>query len=104
MAGNREWLQTVKDTLKLGRKTRKTYSLKDAMFDAKKIYRKGKNVVNNIGNNIGRRVRQTRQTRRHMNNRKGYKHRRTHRGGSPLTEKIQGGALPELSPADVNAK
>ena len=40
-----EWNQAVKQTFKAGRKTNKFYSLKDAMMDAKKIYRKGANVV-----------------------------------------------------------
>lgn len=101
MAGNSAWNNAVKTAFKMGRKTSKTYSLKEAMFDAKKIYKKGKNVVVNMG----------RQTRRRASPNKGYKRRRMHRGGSasntpkvhggtPLPN-MQGGGLPELSPAEI---
>jgi hypothetical protein len=77
MAGNSAWNNAVKIAFKMGRKTRKTYSLKEAMFDAKKIYKKGKNTVVNLG----------RQTRRRASPNKGYKRRRMHRGGSTTTPK-----------------
>jgi len=63
MAGNSEWNKAVKNAFKMGRKTNKNYSLKQAMFDAKKMYRKGKNMV------MGK------STRKRNSNR-----RRTHRG------------------------
>jgi hypothetical protein len=63
MAGNSEWNKVVKNAFKMGRKTNKNYSLKQAMFDAKKMYRKGKNMV------MGK------STRKRKSNR-----RRTHRG------------------------
>ena len=81
MAGNSAWNNAVKTAFKMGRKTSKTYSLKEAMFDAKKIYKKGKNTVVNLG----------RQTRRRASPNKGYKRRRMHRGGSAATQKVQGG-------------
>lgn len=71
MAPLSEWNKAVKTAFKAGRKTNKNYSLKDAMFDAKKIYKKGSNAVMNMG----------RQTRRQK---KGYNRRRTHRGGDAL--------------------
>jgi hypothetical protein len=98
------WTKAVNTAFKIGRKTRKTYSLKEAMFAAKKIYKKGANVVVDMG----------RQTRRPK---KGNKRRRTHRGGkvplnpasvggavAPLNPASVGGAVAPLSPAEVNAK
>lgn len=108
MGGN-AWSQAVNTAFKAGRKTRKTYSLKDAMFAAKKFYKKGANVVVDMG----------RQTRRRASPKKGNKRRRTHRGGaqaplnpasvggSPkatLNPASVGGGQAPLSPAEVNAK
>jgi hypothetical protein len=45
MAGNSEWNKAVKLAFKTGRRTNKNFSLKDAMFAAKKIYKKGKSVL-----------------------------------------------------------
>ena len=99
MAGNSAWNKAVKTAFKMGRKTSKMYSLKQAMFDAKKIYKKGKNTVVNMGN----------QTRR----------RRKHRGGNATTTpksmlsslkmdggentqlKMKGGKMVELSPSEL---
>jgi hypothetical protein len=96
MAGNSAWNQAVKTAFKMGRKTRKTYSLKEAMMDAKKIYKKGKNTVVNMG----------RQTRRRASAKNGYHRRRMHRGGkattTPKMMMMNGGGLPELSPAEVS--
>lgn len=89
------WTKAVNTAFKIGRKTRKTYSLKEAMFAAKKIYKKGANVVVDMG----------RQTRRRASPKKGYKRRRTHRGGQvPLNPASVGGGPAPLSPAEVNAK
>ena len=115
MAGNSAWNHAVKTAFKMGRKTSKSYSLKDAMFDAKKIYKKGKNAVVNLGH----------QTRRRASPKKGYYRRRTHRGGNAASTttpksmlsslkmnggenatlstlpKMKGGKLHELSPSNV---
>ena len=76
MAPLSEWNQAVSTAFKAGRKTNKKYSLKQAMFDAKKIYKKGANVVMNMGR---------RQTRRRASPNKGYKRGKMHRGGSGLS-------------------
>ena len=110
MAGNSAWNNAVKTAFKMGRKTNKSYSLKEAMFDAKKIYKKGTNTVMNLG----------RQTRHRASSKKGYYRRRTHRGGNATTTpksmlsslkmnggenatlpKMKGGKLTELSPSYV---
>ena len=39
------WMDTVKNTFRTNRKTNKAYKFKDALIDAKKIYKKGANVV-----------------------------------------------------------
>ena len=72
MAGNSLWNKAVKQAFKMGRKTSKSYSLKNAMFDAKKIYNKGKNVAMSMG----------KRTRRRSNAKKGNNRRRMYRGGS----------------------
>ena len=72
MAGNSEWNKAVKQAFKMGRKTSKSYSLKEAMFDAKKIYKKGKNSVMSMG----------KQTRRRASSKKGYSRKRMYKGGT----------------------
>jgi hypothetical protein len=72
MAGNSLWNKAVKQAFKMGRKTSKSYSLKNAMFDAKKIYNKGKNVAMSMG----------KRTRRRSKAKKGNNRRRMYRGGS----------------------
>lgn len=62
MAGNSEWNKAVKSAFKMGRKTNKKFSLKQAMFDAKKIYKKKQtmfigNTTRKIKNNRRRRQR-----------------------------------------------
>lgn len=84
MAPLSEWNQAVSTAFKAGRKTNKKYSLKQAMFDAKKIYKKGANMVTSLGR---------RQTRRRASPNKGYKRRKMYRGGSGLND---------LSPASLN--
>ena len=70
MAGNSEWNKAVKTAFKMGRSKNKNYSLKNAMMDAKKIYKKSKSMVLGV----------VRKTRGRMN-----KHaRRTRRGGDPV--------------------
>jgi hypothetical protein len=64
-----EWNNAVKTAFKAGRKTNKFYSLKDAMFDAKKIYKKGANSAVGLVNTtrrtlIGNKRRGKRGTRR----------------------------------------
>ena len=63
MAGLSEWNKAVKMAFKMGRKTNKNYSLKNAMFDAKKIYKKGANAVISIGKMGGRKSRRNRRMR-----------------------------------------
>lgn len=67
MAPLTEWNKAVKTAFKAGRKTNKNYSLKNAMFDAKKIYKKGANAVMSLG----------RSSSKKRTNR-----RRTHKGGA----------------------
>lgn len=62
MAGNSEWNKAVKSAFKMGRKSNKNYSLKQAMFDAKKIYKKGQTMV--IGKTIRKRKSNRRRTQR----------------------------------------
>jgi len=75
MAGNSEWNKAVKQAFKMGRKTSKSYSLKEAMIAAKKIYRKGKTTAMSMG----------KQTRR-RSGKKGYKRRMS--GGSDMMQNI----------------
>jgi len=82
MAGNSAWNQAVKQAFKMGRSVNKGYSLKQAMKDAKKIYRKGKGV--------------TAKKYRRSSKKSGYGRRRTrgrrYRGGEGLPiPKIMGG-------------
>jgi hypothetical protein len=79
MAGLSEWNKAVKHAFKTGRKSNKNYSLKNAMFDAKKIYKNGKLVAFGVG----------RKTSVRSNKRS----RRTRRGGA---------VLPGLVPSTVN--
>ena len=39
------WMDTVKKTFHMNRKTNKAYKFKHPLMDAKKIYKKGANVV-----------------------------------------------------------
>jgi hypothetical protein len=64
MSGLTEWNKVVKTTFKAGRKTNKNYSLKSAMLDAKKIYKKGTNVAMSIVPVTGRKNKTGRRTRR----------------------------------------
>jgi hypothetical protein len=118
MAGNSAWNKAVKIAFKMGRKTSKMYSLKQAMFDAKKIYKKGKNTVVNMGN-------QTRRRRKHRGGNatttpksmlsslkmNGGEHTTTPKSLSSMTmnggetemqlPKMKGGKLTDLSPSNV---
>jgi hypothetical protein len=64
MAGLTEWNKAVKTAFKAGRKTNKNYSLKNAMLDAKKIYKKGANVAMSVIPVPGRKNKTGRRTRR----------------------------------------
>lgn len=64
MPGNSEWNKAVKKAFKMGRKTNKNYSLKEAMFDAKKIYKKGKDTVMSVGNQTRKQKSNRRRTQR----------------------------------------
>ena len=75
MAGNSEWNKAVKQAYKMGKKSNSSFSLKEAMFAAKKIYKKGKNATMSIGS-MGK------QTRRRGSPKKKNNRRRTYRGGS----------------------
>ena len=75
MAPLSEWNKAVKTAFKMGRKTNKKYSLKQAMFDAKKIYKKSANSIMNMGR---------RQSFR--SSRKNHKRGRMCRGGGGINE------------------
>jgi hypothetical protein len=75
MARLTEWNKAVKTAFKMGRSSNKNYSLKNAMFDAKKIYKKGESVVLSVGRKS--------RGKRHRNN------RRTRRGGEPEQQQQQ---------------
>ena len=64
MAGLTEWNKAVKTAFKVGRKTNKNYSLKNAMFDAKKLYKKGSSVAMSMVPGRKNRRRTSRRTRR----------------------------------------
>lgn len=61
MAKKTSWVNTVKNTFKLGKKNNSNYTLKDAMIDAKKVYKKGSDsvvgAVNKTRKAISRRTR-----------------------------------------------
>ena len=61
MAKSLSWVDTVKNTFKMGKKKNRNYTLKDAMIDAKKVYKKGSNsvvgAVNKTRKALGRRTR-----------------------------------------------
>lgn len=50
------WNDTVKKTFEQGRLTNPTYQFKDALKDAKKFYRKGKDVAIKAKSNVTYRV------------------------------------------------
>ena len=62
MAKSSSWVNTVKNTFKMGKKKNPNYTLRDAMLDAKKVYKKGESVVMSITNKTRRR--RNRHTRR----------------------------------------
>jgi hypothetical protein len=72
MGGNSQWNKAVNQAFKAGKRTNKNYSLKEAMFDAKKIYKKSKNAVVSLG----------KQTRRRTSSKKRHNRRKSHKGGS----------------------
>lgn len=76
-----EWNNAVKNAFKAGRKTNKNYSLKQAMLDAKKLYKKGTTSLGKFGK---------RQTRRSASPKRVYNRR-----------KYRGGGLPPLSPVSL---
>jgi len=63
MAKTSSWVNTVKNTFKMGKKNNRNYTLRDAMIDAKKIYKKGESTVMSIANKTRSR-RGNRRTRR----------------------------------------
>lgn len=62
----REWNRLVQQTYKDGKAKSPIYSLGDAMKDARKVYKKGKAVAENVVENMGRtgKAHRTRKTRR----------------------------------------
>lgn len=50
------WTDTVKNTFHTNRKKNSNYSFKQAMKDAKKVYRKGTAKVSKVAKNATRRV------------------------------------------------
>ena len=75
MGGNSEWNKAVKIAFKNGRRTNKKYSLKEAMFDAKKIYKK----INVTGKKYNKRTQHKKERRR------------TYRGGNYVMPDPRGG-------------
>ena len=62
----REWNRLVQQTYKEGKSKSPVYSLGDAMKDARKVYKKGQAVAENVVEKIGRtgKAHRTRKTRR----------------------------------------
>jgi hypothetical protein len=53
-----EWNKAVKKAFKMGRKTNKNFTLKQAMFDAKKIYKKKRGApFTRMGKRVGDKTR-----------------------------------------------
>lgn len=56
MAKSSSWVKTVKNTYKMGKKKNSNYTLRDAMLDAKKVYKKkGGEPDANVANKTRRR-------------------------------------------------
>jgi len=74
----REWNRLVQQTYKDGKAKSPIYSLGDAMKDARKVYKKGKAVAENVVETIGRtgKARHTRKTRRTGKTKKHHENRR----------------------------
>jgi hypothetical protein len=80
----REWNRLVQQTYKDGKAKSPIYSLGDAMKDARKVYKKGKAVAENVVEKIGRtgkanltgKARHTRKTRRTGKSKKHHENRR----------------------------
>jgi hypothetical protein len=74
----REWNRLVQQTYKDGKAKSPIYSLGDAMKDARKVYKKGKAVAENVVEKIGRtgkahrtgKTRRTGKTKKHHENRR----------------------------------
>ena len=84
-----EWTKLVTATFKKNRKTNKNYKFKDALMDAKKVYKTTTGTINSMGPglalNAARGMSKALKTRK---GRKGRKSRR-HRGGEGLMDSIK---------------
>lgn len=73
-----EWIKTVKRVFKQNRATNKNYKFKQALIDAKKIYKSTTSTVDTMGpaiaSNLAKRVKRgMKKSRKHHRNRRGGK-------------------------------
>ena len=64
------WTDTVKATYKEGKAKNSLYSLKDAMLDAKKVYKSSAKTISNVANKVVPKIGKKTKTRR-LRGRKG---------------------------------
>jgi len=77
-----KWADTVKDVFKKNRAINPSYMFKDALKDAKKVYRSGEKVVSDTVDTVGKKIRRNTQKKRRSTGKKRQgktHHRRTHR-------------------------
>lgn len=71
------WLDTVKKTFKEGRLKNANYKLKDALRDAKKVYKKGETAVVNVARKTKKAIKH--RLKKYSNKKKSRKHRKSRR-------------------------
>lgn len=71
------WLDTVKKTFKEGRVKNANYKLKDALRDAKKVYKKGEVAVVNVARKTKKAIK--RRLKKYSNKKKSRKNRKSRR-------------------------
>jgi hypothetical protein len=75
-----EWNRLVKSTFKMGKAKNPEYSLRDAMLEAKKMYKKGKSYTEDSVKTVTERiVRKKRRVRKTQKRGRTQKRRRTNR-------------------------
>ena len=84
-----EWTKLVSATFKKNRKTNKNYKFKDALMDAKKVYKTTTGTVNSMGPGLA--LTAARGMSKALKTRKGRKGRksRRHRGGEGVMDSIK---------------